>query len=57
MTERLEEQRREIVIPSEEDFVAKIRSVEQERAKAASHIDEQIEEAEAREQDIERIRV
>lgn len=57
MTERLEEQQREVVIPSEKEFVARVRTVEQERAQATSHIEEQQEAAEAQERDIERMRV
>lgn len=54
---RLEQQQRAIVEPSEEAFVAKVRGVEHERAQAASHIQEQAEEAAARERDIERMQV
>lgn len=57
MTERVEDQQRELVIPSEEEFVTRIRGVEKNRAQAASHIDEQLEEVEAQEKEIEYIRV
>lgn len=55
--DRLEQQQRAIVEPSEQAFVAKVRGVEHERAQAASHIQEQAEEAAARERDIERMQV
>ncbi|CAM9677146.1 unnamed protein product [Ectocarpus sp. 13 AM-2016] len=51
----LEQRHRAIVEPSEQAFVARVREVEQERAQAASHIQEQAEEAAARERDIERM--
>lgn len=57
MTDHLEEQQRQVFVPSEEDFVARVREVEQERARTASRIDEQREAAEAKERDIERMRV
>lgn len=53
--DRLEEQQRAIIEPSEKEFVAKVRGVEHERAQAASHIQEQMEEAMAREREIERM--
>eukprot|EP00903_Cladosiphon_okamuranus_P015369 g14195.t1 len=52
--DRLEEQQRAIVEPSERAFVAKVRGIEHERAQAAYHIQEQVEEAAAREREIER---
>lgn len=55
--DRLEQQQRAIVEPSEQAFVAKVRGVEHERAQAASHIQEQAEEVAARERDIERMQV
>lgn len=55
--DRLEEQQRAIIEPSEQAFVAKVRGVEHERAQAASHIQEQAEEAAAREREIERMQV
>lgn len=57
MTDRLEEQQRQVDIPSEEEFVGKVRALEQERAQAASRIEEQREAGEARERDIERMQV
>lgn len=57
MTDQLEEQQRQVDIPSEEEFVGKVRELEQERAQAASYIEEQQEAADARERDIERMRV
>lgn len=53
--DQLEQQQRAIVEPSEQAFVAKVRGVEQERATAANHIREQVEEAAAREREIERM--
>lgn len=55
--DRLEQQQRAIVEPSEQAFVAKVKGMEHERAQAASHIQEQAEEATARERDIERMQV
>lgn len=57
MTEELEEQHRGITIPCEEEFAARVRGVEQDRAKATSHINDQLDEVDIREKDIERIRV
>lgn len=53
----LEQRHRAIVEPSEQAFVARVRGVENERAQVASHIQEQVEEAAARERDIERMQV
>lgn len=55
--DRLEERQRAIIEPSEQAFVAKVRGVEHERAQAASHIQQQVEEAAARKREIERMKV
>lgn len=55
--ERLDQQKAAIVEPSERAFVAKVRGIEQDRTQAASHIQEQAEEAALRERDIERMQV
>lgn len=57
MTQRLEQLQREINVPSEEVFVAKVRGVEQERAQATAHIQEQLEEAAAHERNIVQMQV
>lgn len=57
IAEELEEQQRGITIPSEEEFAGRVRGVEQDRAQATSHINDQLEEVDIREKDIERIRV
>lgn len=57
MTDRLEQQRREIETPSEEAFVSEVRRLEKERARASDHINQQLEEAAAQEKDIERMQV
>lgn len=55
--ERLDEQKRAIEEPSERAFVAKVREIEQDRKQAASHIQEQAEEAALRERDIKQMQV
>ena len=57
MAEKLEQQRREIEPPSEEAFVAEVRKLEKERARASERINQQLEEATAQEKDIERLEV
>ena len=57
MTERLEQQQREIETPSEEAFAAEVRGVEKERARASERINQQLEEVTAKEKDIERMQV
>ena len=57
MAEKLEQQRREIETPSEEAFVAEVRKLEKERARASERINQQLEEATAQEKDIERLEV
>lgn len=55
--DRLEQQKRVIIEPSEQAFVAKVKEIEHDRAQAASHIQEQLEEAAARERDIAKMQV
>lgn len=57
MTERLEQQQRDVTVPSEDEFVAKVKGVEQARARATSNIQEQREAAAAREKEIESMQV
>lgn len=57
MTERLQQRQGELEAPSQEKFVRKVKEMEQERAQAVSHIHEQMEEAAAKEKDIERMQV
>lgn len=57
MMERLEQQQQELMIPSEEEFVEKVRGVEQERARRSYRIQEQTEEIAAKEKEIESMQV
>lgn len=57
MTAGLEQQEREIETPSKEAFVAEVRGVEQERARASERINQQLEKAADHEKDIERMQV
>lgn len=57
MTESLEQQQQELTIPSEEEFVEKVRGMEQERARRSYRIQEQTEEIAAKEREIESMQV